>query len=288
MNVFELRKRLIDDYRAYVKSFISIADPRVRAQVDKELDENELLWPQARIGLNPAFAEGAWIDELVASGTLHADCSRIFRLKKDEHDTGAPLKLHRHQGEAIEAARAGRNYVLTTGTGSGKSLAYIVPIVDHVLRAERRKGVKAIVVYPMNARANSQSQELKKFLSFGFPDGRGLVTFRRYTGQESDDERREIIADPPDILLTNYVMLELILTRTDERDLVRAARGLRFLALDELHTYRGRPDECAKRKTDEPWTPRRHRNRAPHCPGLRRRLAWAAPLAELVLSHSHK
>jgi ATP-dependent helicase YprA (DUF1998 family) len=195
MNVFELRKRLIDDYRAYVKSFISIADPRIRQHVDKELDENELLWPQARIGLNPAFAEGAWIDDLVQDGTLHPECSRVFRLKKDETEGGLPLKLHRHQVEAVQAARSGRNYVLTTGTGSGKSLAYIIPIVDHVLRAEKRRAIKAIVVYPMNALANSQEKELKKFLSLGFPDGRGPVTFRRYTGQEDDDERCAIIAD---------------------------------------------------------------------------------------------
>ena len=74
----------------------------------------------------------------------------------------------------------------------------------------------------------------------GYPDGKGPVTFRRYTGQESEKQREEIIAQPPDILLTNYVMLELILTRPQERRLIEAARGLRFLVLDELHTYRGR------------------------------------------------
>jgi len=137
--------------------------------------------------------------------------------------------------------------VLTTGTGSGKSLAYIVPIVDAVLRerdengGQRRPGVKAIVVYPMNALANSQVGELEKFLEFGYPVGGEPVTFARYTGQESTDDRARILADPPDILLTNYVMLELVLTRPDERKrLVRAAQGLRFLGLDELHTYRGR------------------------------------------------
>ena len=86
--------------------------------------------------------------------------------------------------------------------GSGKSLPYIIPIVDHVLRGDRRK---AIIVYPMNALANSQEQEPRKFLMHGYPDGRGPVTFRKYTGQESDDEQREIVATPPDILLTNYV-----------------------------------------------------------------------------------
>jgi len=78
-------------------------------------------------------------------------------------------------------------------------------------------------------------------LSFGYPQAGEPVTFARYTGQESADERRRILAEPPDILLTNYVMLELVLTRPDERKhLVRAAENLRFLVLDELHTYRGR------------------------------------------------
>ncbi len=58
MNVFELRRRVIDDYGAYVRSFISIRDERLRQAVDDELKAG-LLWPEARIGLNPAFAEGA-------------------------------------------------------------------------------------------------------------------------------------------------------------------------------------------------------------------------------------
>jgi ATP-dependent helicase YprA (DUF1998 family) len=239
MNVFEFRDRLVADCAAYVTSFISIRDPRIREQVDEDLSEG-LLWPEPSIGLNPSFAKGAWIDELVATGVLHGGCAQVFRVKRHKDDRGSGLRLHRHQLDAIHAARGCRNYVLTTGTGSGKSLAYIVPIVDVVLRGPRRSGIKAIVVYPMNALANRQEQELQKFLKFGYPDGRGPVTFRRYTGQENDDERRAILADPPDILLTNYVMLELILTRTDERPLVKAAKGLQFLVLDELHTYRGR------------------------------------------------
>ena len=97
--------------------------------------------------------------------------------------------------------------------------------------AKRRSGVKAIIVYPMNALANSQVGEWRSSLSFGYPDGKGPVKFARYTGLESPDQRRRILADLPDILPTNYVMLELVLTRPDERQhLVRAAQGLRFLA----------------------------------------------------------
>src|SRR6185437_10683313 len=103
------------------------------------------------------------------------------------------LRLYQHQADAIRRARAGRNFVLTTGTGSGKSLAYIVPIVDHVLRNGTGRGVQAIVVYPMNALANSQEGELNKFLRIG-TGGTPPVTFRRYTGQESDEQKREILA----------------------------------------------------------------------------------------------
>ena len=154
--------------------------------------------------------------------------------------SGEDLLFHQHQEDAIRKAKEGRNYVLTTGTGSGKSLSYIVPIVDHVLRAGSGRGIQAIIIYPMNALANSQFGELEKFLKLGFADGKGPVTFERYTGQEDEETRTRIIATPPDILLTNYVMLELILTRPREKKLIASAKGLKFLVLDELHTYRGR------------------------------------------------
>ena len=238
MDVFALRDTLITDYADYIRSFINIQDERIRDHVDHEL-QHGLLWPEPLLQLNPNFEPGPWVDELVTQGTLHPLCSDIFRLK-DPDKLGKPLHLYRHQADAIEAAKSEDNYVLTTGTGSGKSLAYIIPIVDHVLRRGSGKGIQAIVVYPMNALANSQEIELEKFLCHGFPEGRPPVTFKKYTGQESDEAKQAIIADPPDILLTNYVMMELLLTRPHEKPIVRAAKGLQFLVLDELHTYRGR------------------------------------------------
>jgi superfamily II DNA/RNA helicase/very-short-patch-repair endonuclease len=150
------------------------------------------------------------------------------------------MRLHLHQEQAIRIANQDRPYVLTTGTGSGKSLSYIIPIVNHVLRRGTGQGIQAIVVYPMNALANSQREELDKFLRRGFGDAGPLVTYQRYTGQETQEQRDEISKNPPDIILTNYVMLELILTRINEREVVRQAKGLKFLVFDELHTYRGR------------------------------------------------
>jgi ATP-dependent helicase YprA (DUF1998 family)/very-short-patch-repair endonuclease len=236
VDVFELRERVIQDYDDYVRSFLIIKDPRIRQLVEDEMARG-FLWPEPLIQLNPSFEPGESIQQLIAHGELHPACLDIFRAKREDGSVGEPFRLHRHQVEGIRAARAGDSYVLTTGTGSGKSLAYIVPIVDHVLRRGSGNGIQAIVIYPMNALANSQMGELQKFLG---REGLPRVTFRRYTGQESHEERNEIIASPPDILLTNYVMLELLLTRPWDQQLVDAARGLRFLVLDELHTYRGR------------------------------------------------
>lgn len=171
MDVFELRDSLIADYSGFVRSFIHIRDQKIAATVEEELQRG-LLWPQPLVQLNPAFQPGATIDEVVAEGVLHDECRRSFRSKKDEAPEGRLLRLHRHQEEAVRAAATGVSYVLTAGTGSGKSLAYIVPIVDHVLRRGSGRGIQAIVVYPMNALANSQLGELEKFLCLGYPEGR--------------------------------------------------------------------------------------------------------------------
>lgn len=230
MNVFEIQEQLVEDYKSYVESFISIRDPRIREFVKNSYDNNTY-WPEALVQLNPAFRPARTIDQLVDDGVLHPDCRRIFQ-------TGGSrtMTLHQHQEDALLPAQCGRSYVLTTGTGSGKSLAYFIPIIDRILKNGAGKGLKAIVVYPMNALCNSQMDELKKFLGKDAP----AVTFKRYTGQDEEEEREEIRRNPPDILLTNYMMLELILTRSEDQDLLAQADGLEFLVLDELHTYHGR------------------------------------------------
>src|SRR5476651_280548 len=126
MDVFDLRERLTHDYANYASSFIQINDSRIADAVEQSLAEGTF-WPDALIQLNPTFKPGAIVHELVKQGLLHAECDRIFR-KGKEHGNDQPLQFHQHQLEAIHAAQSGANYILTTGTGSGKSLAYIVPI----------------------------------------------------------------------------------------------------------------------------------------------------------------
>lgn len=243
MDVFSLREAVVEDYKSFTGSFVQPRDDDIRRFLEERLANSDQ-WPDPWLSLNPSFASGGTPKQLSEAGLLDPACEAIFRVKKDPEDLGsAPIVFHRHQRDAIEVARSGKSYVMTTGTGSGKSLGYIVPIVDRVIRerATSKPGVKAIVVYPMNALANSQVEELRKFLQFGFPASEQPVSFARYTGQESFEERQKILAAPPDILLTNYVMLDLVLTRPEERKhLIGAAKGLWFLVLDELHTYRGR------------------------------------------------
>lgn len=243
MDVFAFRDQVVAEYQAFTRSFTRINAKDIQDFVDREY-QKQTFWPAPLIQLNPSFVSGGSVEALVSDGKLDPDCGRIFRFGKENGGTGTSLNLHRHQAEAIALAQARQSYVLTTGTGSGKSLTYILPIVDSVLRRRRngdtKKRTAAIIVYPMNALCNSQLEELQKYLGLGFDQP--LVTFARYTGQESQEERTRLSQEQPDILLTNYVMLELILTRQSAVDtsVIRGCEGLEFLVLDELHTYRGR------------------------------------------------
>jgi len=229
MDVFDLRDSLIEEYAAFARSFTTIRADDLREQISAAYDSGRF-WPEPLIQINPCYKTGHSVAELVTQGKLHPRCAEIFK----------GLRLFRHQENAIELAASGASFVVTTGTGSGKSLSFFIPIIDAVLRAkdvDKEARTRAIVIYPMNALANSQMEELKKFLGEN-----GRVTFARYTGQEDEQERKRISHNPPDILLTNFMMLELLMTRQDELDraVIRNCKGLRFLVLDELHTYRGR------------------------------------------------
>lgn len=231
MDVFSLRDAVVDEYRKFATSFTKIHAEDIQRQVE-EIYAKARYWPEPLIQVNPSFKEGHHVRDLVTSGTLEPKCAEIF-----------PIVLYKHQEEAIALAAQDVSYVVTTGTGSGKSLCFFIPIINAIL-AEKRQGggkrTRAIVVYPMNALANSQLGELKKYMKK--VAGESPVTFSRYTGQESDEDRTKVADDPPDILLTNFMMLELLMTRQGETDrkVIGNCADLRFLVLDELHTYRGR------------------------------------------------
>ncbi len=150
MDVFKLRDDVVAGYSDYVRSFLTIADEQIKNFVEQRFADGHL-WPDALVQLNPAFRPGATIAALVDEGVLHPECARVFRRGKDVSPDGQPLRLHQHQEDAVRIAASGASYVLTTGTGSGKSLAYFIPIVNDVLRHPTPGRVSAIVVYPWTA-----------------------------------------------------------------------------------------------------------------------------------------
>ncbi len=236
-NVFEVRNNLIDDFKSFSQSFVKPEAEDI-AQYLKADEVNNKYWPEPLLQINPHYQEGESVTELVRQGILHPRTEHIF-VGKD----GKPITFYNHQAVAINKAREKKNYVLTTGTGSGKSLSFFVPIIDRILREKEKDNtprIRAIIMYPMNALANSQLEEINtKFLDNDSACG---ITVKRYTGQEETPNRMDLIDNPPDILLTNYMMMELILTRYQDVDIsvIEHAEGLEFLVLDELHTYRGR------------------------------------------------
>lgn len=241
MNIFQYRDNVVNNYRLFTTSFTKIKADDISEFVTNQYDSGHY-WPAPLVQLNPSFVASHDVENLAQIGKLHNACSEIFRFDRSASSPGIPAKLHKHQFDAIEIAQKGESYVLTTGTGSGKSLAYLIPIIDSILKSKQNlsPSIKAIIIYPMNALVNSQLEELEKFLGV-FGDDKP-VTYGRYTGQESQEERLTMAAMPPDIILTNYMMLELLMTRQDDldRSIMRSAKGLEFLVLDELHTYRGR------------------------------------------------
>lgn len=164
-----------------------------------------------------------------------------------------------HQAETfarLASIRDGRDRrpeptLVTTGTGSGKTESFLFPILDHALRARRRgvRGTKALLLYPMNALANDQAQRLARILTenaelsgvtAALYVGEKGKPRTRVTGEGLVTDRGVIRDDPPDILLTNYKMLDQLLLREEDQGIWRAsALSLQYLVLDEFHTYDG-------------------------------------------------
>lgn len=238
MKAFQLDEHVVRSYERFSRSFSKIRADDLRTAIERKYLEGRF-WPDPLLSLNPRYEDGPSVDELADSGEVCLETAQVFRFGS------TPIQLYMHQGQAIAKARAGHSFIVTTGTGSGKSLCFFVPIVDAIIRALKSgqpRRTRGIIVYPMNALANSQIKEVGKFIEQSGLADKIKPVVRRYTGQERREERQRIADHPPDILLTNFMMAELLLTRQDSLDsqVIANAAGLEFIVLDELHTYRGR------------------------------------------------
>lgn len=232
MNVLETHKQVVTDYSSYIRSFLNILDPAILKRVEERLDEGRL-WPEPLLQFNPAFELAGSVIQATTEGILHPSMADILK----------GYSLYRHQVDAIKLGTAGRDFIVTSGTGSGKSLTYIGTIFHDLLSRPAPDGIRAVIVYPMNALINSQYEEFKRYEeNYKKSTGKAFpISYGQYTGQESQAVRETMRERPPHVLLTNYMMLELLLTRTAERSIRDSIyNNLAFLVFDELHTYRGR------------------------------------------------
>lgn len=164
------------------------------------------------------------------------------------------FKPYKHQEMAFRRLSSGRpkSTLVATGTGSGKTECFLLPILDACRRMESQKGIKAVFVYPMNALAADQARRIARLikktpglkdLKVGiYADERPLQPTAEMTDHGVIDDRAAMVSMPPDILLTNYKMLDYMLVRPDERKIWgehAPFAPLRYLVVDELHTFDG-------------------------------------------------
>ncbi|WP_351232253.1 DEAD/DEAH box helicase [Streptomyces sp. NPDC002133] len=154
----------------------------------------------------------------------------------------------RHQAKAWERLStykgAAEPTLVTTGTGSGKTESFLIPVLDHCRRQKAlgKRGVKAVLLYPMNALATDQAGRIGDYLA---QPELAQVTAGLYIGDKPDTDfrrvmtrREEMRQSPPDVLITNYKMLDLLLQRAEDRTLWEGA-DIAYVVLDEFHTYDG-------------------------------------------------
>ena len=183
LNPIQFGKDVIDQYGRYLRTTFRLADPGLAAQLREGLEHGpggeDRLAKGPFVFLNRPFAPGPSIEDLVREEGLglHPALPGLF---------GRVRTLHRHQELALRESKAGRHVLLATGTGSGKTEGFLLPILDHCLRlrdSRRRPGVAAVLVYPMNALVNDQLERLRR----SWPGTQ--ITFGRYTGETPDTPR---------------------------------------------------------------------------------------------------
>lgn len=230
-NLFAIHREIMKDYREYIESFLNIENSEIESFVKEKFSEGEF-WKRPLIQFNPSFEISGQLKSSELANLVNPELSKIIS-----------FELYRHQVEAIKLGVSGKDFVVTSGTGSGKSITYLATIFNNILNNRKDGAITAVIVYPMNALINSQEVEIQRYKD-GYEQNSGKkfpITARKYTGQESQAERKQILENPPHIILTNYMMLELILTRPRERQLRNNIfNHIRYLVFDELHTYRGR------------------------------------------------
>ena len=261
-NVIDASAKIAEQYRRYLKTIFDISQPEYKELFNQALESSDPFSKGPYLDVTDSFIRGETVCQLVDNGTL----SQEFKRLPDIYEK----TLYLHQQRAIEKTAKGRNIVVSTGTGSGKTECFLIPIINHLMREKQANGsispgVRAILIYPMNALANDQIDRLRRTLA-KYPE----ITFGSYTGQTEYKKekaleifkkintnpetgetpipltnellsREEMKATPPHILITNYAMLEYLMLRPEDSVFFEGkyAGNWKYIVLDEAHTYTG-------------------------------------------------
>jgi ATP-dependent helicase YprA (DUF1998 family) len=281
MNPIQTKEAIERRLRNYIRKTLPVEGslPEFTPKVDAFFDANPLL-QDAYMEIVPPYEAGASLKTLADEGVVHEQTAQIFANYFAGNSNGNPanFKLHKHQDKAIrQAISQQRNIVVCSGTGSGKTEAFLIPLVDYLVREHAAgsldSGVRALILYPMNALVNDQIRRLRGVLryaphiTFGrfigeTPDNHPLsdaflANARVYegrfdnaelaTGFSSDDDnevlpnevttRKRFLREPAHILVTNYSMLERLLLVPSNSPLFGSK--WKFIVLDEAHYYSG-------------------------------------------------
>ncbi len=260
LNPIRASEQIREAYLGYLRTAFPLANEPLAEQFHEELRQHDKFLKGPFLEATPPFRSGRCLEELIDEGLL----TQRFRSLCGRH-LPAQRSLYLHQETAIrKAVRGRRNLVIATGTGSGKTESFLVPIFNNLLIEQdantlAEPGVRALLLYPMNALANDQLKRLRRILEH-FPH----ITFGRYTGETKEDPKKaeehfrktypreprirnellsrvEMRDQPPHLLLTNYAMLEYLLLRPKDSEFFDGAHAgrWRFVVLDEVHTYNG-------------------------------------------------
>lgn len=257
----ETTNHIRQTYLRYLKTIKPFQDEGFRNAFATAIDERNLLVKGPLVEIALPYKKDKSIKGLVEEGVLSSKFAEL-----NSPDLPYERPLYAHQVKAIKKAVAERNLVVATGTGSGKTETFLVPILNYLFREEEagtleHSGVRAMLLYPMNALANDQMKRLRRLLQ-NYPK----ISFGRYIGETDDAKvrekaiedfkkiypqeltlknemftRKEMQEKPPHILLTNYAMLEYLLLRPADSSLFDGSTGKHwhFIVLDEAHVYDG-------------------------------------------------
>lgn len=252
------------EYIGYINTTFHFRNQNLQEKLLEELDKTVSNGPYVEI--KDSFKSGKSIEELIFNGILSPLFTDLERNKKYPPKLPISRPLYLHQEKAVEKIVSGKNVVVSTGTGSGKTNCFLIPVINELLREKEKgqlnDGVRAIFIYPMNALANDQIKGLREILMaypeirFGVYNGgtenREMDAIKLYEAMYANEKypelrkrlpneevsREKMKERPPHILFTNYAMLEHMLFRPGD-DSIFSNSNFKFVVLDEAHVYAG-------------------------------------------------